>query len=403
MPISVKVNNQLVQIKEVILKQGGTLIRKVPLKAKVNGMIIDFISYGPTQEEIKMLIEVQPEGFDAEVLSRIVNSMNDTVETVVITFSSGTFLCNNAVEIRRSNVTLVGQGGNTIIKANTRMYNLIYFNGLVDSIIENLNVFNMTLDGNGIITNANLYINKAGYSYYNPNDSYTPGINTVGSNCKKGVTVKNCVIKNSDSDGIYSGTGNNMVVSDNILLTNGTGIRVSSSSNIISNNIIRDNKYSGINITSRHNIISYNVAQNNGNHGINISSGGENIISSNEIRDSLSDGIYISCDNNTISSNTVVNSKYNGIYLHSCNSNNLSSNVISYNSGHGVVIFTGTNKGSSKNIVSNNNITNNNIGIFLSSVDNNNMNNIIQSNVIKSNSSAITDGGIGTMISHNQS
>ncbi len=66
MPIKKKQSGALVDIKEVIVRMGGVLVRTCPLQGKINGVLVDFISYG---YDVTALINMTPTGFTASTLS----------------------------------------------------------------------------------------------------------------------------------------------------------------------------------------------------------------------------------------------------------------------------------------------------------------------------------------------
>ena len=398
MPIKIKTNNKIYDIKEAVIKQGGLLIRKVPLKMKLSGMIIDFISYGPTAEDIKMLIEVSPDGFDTYKLSKLINALADVVETVVVTFSSGIFLCNSPIEIRRSNVTLVGKGSNTILKLNYSSKPLIACVGNSGNELENLYIFNMTLDCNNMTSSIGIMIQYVGKSYTLTNNSHNLSIAGNTKICKKGITIEDCIIQNQSSgSGIHLTFCSNCIIASNLIQNVYDGIYSGScSANNISYNIIQNNLNNGMDLTNSHSSIYSNRVRNNANHGV-IVFGDRNVLSSNMVQNNSYFGIYLfsTNTNNIISSNNILSNKQ-GIYLVSSSNCTISSNLIIGNIEYGI----NTTNNNINNIFSNNSITSNNAGGIKLNV--NSDNNILQSNIVRYNSSnQIVDEGNNNTKYHN--
>jgi parallel beta-helix repeat protein len=194
------------------------------------------------------------------------------------------------------------------------------------------------------------------------------------------VTIKNCVIVNSDCDGIYLYSSSNNNITGNTVSSNknqGISLYDSSNNNITGN--IASNNIHGIHLSSSsNNVVVNNIANSNG-EGIHLwSSSSNNVITGNTASNNIYCGIslYDSSNNNDITSNTASNHSYNGIYLKSSNDNNITDNFASGNVGCGIILLSS----SSKNVIFDNAVSNNGDGIGLSSSSNNDLTGNIVSN-----------------------
>lgn len=103
MPIFTKVDNQVREIKNAIVKIGGQVISTCPLRAKIDGMIVDFIQYMNGNS----LIKVSPDNFSSSALNKLLESLNGVVSSLVVVFEAGEFNFTSTVGIGE-NVSLVG-------------------------------------------------------------------------------------------------------------------------------------------------------------------------------------------------------------------------------------------------------------------------------------------------------
>ncbi|MGZ4856769.1 MAG: NosD domain-containing protein, partial [Methanobacteriaceae archaeon] len=231
-------------------------------------------------------------------------------------------------------------------------------------------------------TNTVFTINSGG------SGSTIQGLTITGANDGIGIDINganNCNISNNivinNLRGIVLGFSDNNTISGNSLINNTySGIYLySSTNNTISGNnqIIGNGNDYGIELdSSSGNIISGNN-QIEGNYcGIALyNSLNNNTISGNDITNNKQYGIYLYNSNiNRISGNNIAENNY-GIYLFASDNNKISGNNITNSTGNGISL-----EGSSINTISGNNITNNNFGIYDVWSSNNNIisgNNII--------------------------
>jgi parallel beta-helix repeat protein len=171
----------------------------------------------------------------------------------------------------------------------------------------------------------------------------------------------------------------NLTISDNL-----SGVYLkNSSNNIINGNIISNNEWTGISLdatnASNNNHISGNNVSRNGNGISLVSAWGQisnNIIIDNVIIDNLDSGIILgSATDNEIIGNEVLNNggsgTYNaGIHLTDSSNNIVAENTISGNAGPGIMLDGWQGPGGyigicSNNFIDNNQIFNNNYGIYI--------------------------------------
>jgi len=164
-------------------------------------------------------------------------------------------------------------------------------------------------------------------------------IGTVVNITARQATVTNFTIRNSGLKSLIdSGIGlyyaNNCNVTQNKIINNNIGIKLTQSShNILSGNEIADNKDNGVYIDkSLNNLISGNNMTHNGAHGVWLESS----------------------SNNTLDRNNITINNYSGIYLLGSPNNSISRNIITTNNRYGIQLFY-----SSNNVLRNNILTGN--------------------------------------------
>jgi parallel beta-helix repeat protein len=184
------------------------------------------------------------------------------------------------------------------------------------------------------------------------------------------VTIKNCVIVNADYDGIYLYSSSNNNITGNTVSNNrNLGIYLDSSSNNNITDNIASNNIHGIHLSSSgNNVVTGNIANSNG-QGIHLwSSSSNNVITGNTASNNIYCGISLyDSSNNVITGNFASDNGYNGIYLNSSNDNDITDNFASDNVWCGIILLSS----SSKNVISDNTVSNGNDGIGLDSSSNN--------------------------------
>ncbi|CEG13985.1 hypothetical protein MSIBF_A840002 [groundwater metagenome] len=250
-------------------------------------------------------------------------------------------------------------------------------------------------------------------------------------------TIKNCIVTDFEF-GIYLDGSLNNIISNNTANSNdGDGIQLyASSNNTLANNTANSNSIVGIFLYSAsNNIIINNTANSNDNYGIDLRSSSNNTatnntmnsnaygiyiydnsnfnkILNNEISNNTKNGIAVSyrskfysgyrSSNNTIENNEILNNEF-GIYIEYSSDNNITNNAINSNK-YGIYGLDNSNF----NQISNNEISNNNeTGITISNCYagscnfNGNSNNTIEGNEILNNKIGIFSDVSNSTINNN--
>lgn len=270
----------------------------------------------------------------------------------------GTYPIDNPGILPLSNVTLIGQSWNTVLKGVIKQndLHLIYINGTEDSYLENIKISNIHLDG------SQMKSEKAIMANYVRNLLLTDiWVSAAARTCIGPDWVENFMIVN------------NLVENCNLARLDGNGIGIggTSSDGLISNNIVRNvsentkGEY-GIGILLERlgggpfhrNIIISNNLVSHSKDAFGLMGAEDVVINSNmgysNIETGLTSGVTglkdISISDNRFENNT------NGIYISSELADKVlvSENVISGNSLHGLV-FRGTNSTIGTNTIHGNN------------------------------------------------
>jgi parallel beta-helix repeat protein len=131
------------------------------------------------------------------------------------------------------------------------------------------------------------------------------------------------------------------------------------------------------------NILTENQVYNNSKHGIHLKTSDSNNLSANTVCNNMEEGIYLQFSNfNDLAENQVNDNALNGIYLKDlCNNNNFTGNSLSNNTQHGVSLSR-----SDYNLIAGNNVLNNlENGIHLYGDETSSDQNIITDNIIYKN------------------
>lgn len=293
----------------------------------------------------------------------------------------GTYTIDGSIEMP-SNVTLQGQGINTIIKVKDGYDPTVDPLGLlINSDTTNGNtdiaILDLQIDGNkagALHVSANIYL-------FGVTNSQINGVRIVNST-SQGLylitggqnDISNNTITGSDLRGIYiKGSADNRVIGNNVSQNGNCGIEVLSydttqaTGNTITGNICNDNSDSGIYIHDADNTIgsnscfgntlngiqcgsgsdgstvSNNNCSQNGTHGISVSGSNVNIVgnassANSQTTTNTSNNIYVSGDycniqNNKCRKGALTNRPKYGIYISSGGDYNVVTNNDLYNSG----------------------------------------------------------------------
>jgi parallel beta-helix repeat protein len=263
--------------------------------------------------------------------------------------------------------------GHTIF-AEERTY---YENVVVDKSLSLIGAdkFNTIIDGNStgnVVTITASNVTISGFTTRKSGYAKTGIYVTSGDN-----NISNNIITNNNECGVLLYSSSNNTVSGNKITDNGYGIRFSSSSyNVVSGNKITDNNYNGVDISSSsiNNTISGNTITSNGYNGVAIASSANNTVLENSIANNNQYGVRLSASCNIVSENDITENNYSAIYFSSGSANNtISENNITKN-GDGIYLSSASN-----NVLYRNNITDNNNGVsFTYSSYNNVSGNIIR-------------------------
>jgi len=237
-----------------------------------------------------------------------------------------------------------------------------------DNVIYTL-IDNITSSGDGIIVQRdNIIINGAGYTIQGSGDYPYSGIKISG---RTNVTVANATIRGFYF-GIYIEYSSNINVNGNIVLRveNGIAIERSSNNNIIENDIKDAKNGAGIGlVASDNNLISKN----------NLTEDPIGITLGLILRDG--DGVSIGgCNSNFIVENNVQHCE-GGIYLGGSSNNTIRKNNVRNCTVEGIMVWPIFEWSSTNNIIMENNLIKNKVGI---SIDCSN-NNIYHNNLIDNN------------------
>lgn len=224
-------------------------------------------------------------------IQEAINSLPSTGGTVYI--KEGTYNIIQTITLNKNNISLVGVGNGTIIKANSDI-----------NAIEAISKTNLTIENLAIIGNSSTgAFTGNGIFFDGCNDSLIKNcwisLNNSGIYLRNSSTrlilTENIIFSNTES-GIECDTTINCIFSNNVIYSNslrGMDLQISSTTCIISGNIITLNTSNGILITGSYNIFKGNVITSNGASGITTSGGDKNIISGNVINSNTGRGILL--------------------------------------------------------------------------------------------------------------
>lgn len=279
-------------------------------------------------------------------------------------FSDNTLTGNTAESNTYHGIGLGSDSNNNTLTANTTSSN--YYGIRVESSSNN------TLTGNtcelntwGIFVNMSssnntVTGNTASYGYGGIYLSNSSDYNTLADNTSN----------SNDAHGIYIGPDcNNNSVTGNTASSTVVGISLHESDyNTVSGNTTNSNTHKGITLHySSDNTVTDNTASNN-SQGIGVgTSSNNNTLAGNTVSSSNYGIILGESNNNTLSDNTTENNNY-GIYIHMYSSSNeVIGNTVNSNTTHGIAISPYC----SKNILTDNMVSNNGSGIMLWASDDN--------------------------------
>ena len=227
-------------------------------------------------------------------------------------------------------------------------------------------------DGN-CIDNPTNFNNKIfdcqGHTIEGDGSGYDGGIYL---NSRQNNTIKNCIIRNLNY-GIY--------------------LYYSSNNNTLTNNTANSNSLYGIYLySSSNNTLTNNTANSNSQYGILLhSSSNNNTLTNNTANSNGGDGIllYSSSNNNTLTNNTANSNINYGIYLLSSSNNNITNNTANLNNISGIVLGFSSNNSLTNNTANLNNVT----GIYI--FGNSNFNKILNNKILNNGKTGITLSNCG--------
>ena len=249
---------------------------------------------------------------------------------------------------------------------------------------------NETLDGHTILVDAGLYYERVfvykSLSIVGENKSDTiidgQGLGTVVNVMADDVSISGLTIRNGgfafERSGIFLNSSRVSDVSDNIVMNNVYGIRLSICDHIVvSGNIIVNNSYGLWLSQSQNNVVSGNNISESIYAGIHLFPSSNNIVSENTVSDN-EHGIYVYFSrNNTIVDNIAFNNSF-GIWSSGSQVNRICNNKVFDNNKSGIWLG-----GSFKNVLVENTLINNDVGVSIRDSVNNSIfhNNFVNNNV----------------------
>ena len=251
--------------------------------------------------------------------------------------------------------------GDTIIVHNGIYYENLVLNKSITIVGEDR--INTIVDGNGsgdavVILADNVCIRN--FTIKNKGASGT-GINIKAN---QSIISENLIIDNNWS-GIEAGSAfRNCTVSENTIMNNGYGIFFNKKTmNINFNeNVVDNNSFDGIYLDqSSDGIVTDNIIDKNGDDGLSLTFSNDIVVYKNFIINSKNNGIYLYSSKVMINENIIAGSTEGGIFLRNSNESQIVWNNVLEN-GKGIELtFQSCN-----NVINNNNITSNDIGIYSS-------------------------------------
>lgn len=253
---------------------------------------------------------------------------------------------------------------------------------------------NETLDGHTIVVDAGVYYEHL-YVYKslsvvgeNKSDAIIDGqgLGTVAKVVADDVSISGLTFRNggfaSESSGIYLNSSRGSAISDNVVMNNVYGIRLSLCDDItVSGNVLRNNSYGLWLSQSKDNVVLGNNISESKYTGIHLFPSSDNIVSENTVSDN-EHGIYVhSSSNNTIVDNIASNNSF-GIWISGSKANRICNNEVLNNGKNGIRLGA-----SFTNILVENTLTNSDVGISIKDSMNNS---IFHNNFVNNNNSVRT-------------
>ena len=237
---------------------------------------------------------------------------------------------------------------------------------------------NETLDGHTIVVDAGVYYERVfvykSLSIVGENKFEAVidgrGLGTVVKVVADNVNISGLTIRNGgfafESSGIYLNSSMSSNISDNIVMNNFYGIRLSRCNGIVvSSSVLRNNSYGLWLSQSENNVVLGNNVSENTYVGIHLFPSNHNIVSGNAVsRNEHGISVYFS-SNNSIVDNIAFNNSY-GIWSSGSLANRICNNKVLSNDGNGMWLGA-----SSNNVVVENTLANNSIGVSIKDSMNN--------------------------------
>ena len=344
-------------------------------------------------------------------------NLSDTTLTNLVVSTLYCVECNNVtikdIELKdnKFGIALVGTSNSTVenVDVNNNLDGIYLFYSNSNTIKGNLarrnnNGIRLTSSSFNIVENNSALHNKP-ISNYN---SFGKGIIIEAKCCEIGgySSLRNALIRNTAINNSYGISVSNrgydpliMLIEENFISNNSVGgiSLANANSNTIRNNTIISNVDGIVFSLSNSNLIKDNLLRKNTGKGIYVSwfSGGNHILN-NSIAGN-GNGVYLDSTNNSLVSNAIVNNSYVGVTLSDADLILIDSNEIS-NNNMGIYLYM-----SSFNTIFQNNILNNpGGGITISSADSNSIigNNISNNgngiNSLQSSSNNVTRNSISS-------
>ena len=272
------------------------------------------------------------QGWNVDHFSKIQDAINATKAGNTVFVYNGTYYEHIVLD---KSIVFRGEDRNYTIIDGTRSGDVIVISA------NNVSIYNFTVkNSNDSGVGINIY---SDFSFIYGNII----VNNGWSGIKTGNACKDCsIIKNNIVNNGYGLFFNEMTINNNF-----------------SGNIIDNNRWDGIYLDhSNDGVVADNTVTNNGDDGISLIFCNNVTIYRNIIGSNIDNGVYLYSSTTIINENTVANNIVSGIFLRNSNDSCICWNAVSYSeNGIELTYF------SSDNNIHNNSLTENSIGIHVSS------------------------------------
>ncbi len=307
----------------------------------MSGNLYNFWIGGSSHSHFANLVD-ESNTVDGKPIHYLVDLSNIVIDA---SSSAGMVYCINCTNITIRGLALANNGEGILLYNTT------------DSTIESNLISTNGLGGIALIDCGNITITSNTIT----DTRYRDGIYLEATHH---TTITNNTLTNNNDYGIHLSHSNNNTIKDSAATLNDGGIYIQSShNNMIAHNTVDSNSDTGIVVSGSYNTVIDNIVTSNTWVGIEVGGSGHNKITQNKIEGSNS-GIRIDSytSYNEVSLNNVSHSKYYGLHLVDADFNTIQGNIVTSTRDTGISLESCMN-----NLVLNNTVSNNDLGIFLGS------------------------------------